>query len=91
LHFLKETGEVELLYAFDPKYWGNGYATESALASLEYAFRRVKLDRIIALAKPENIRSINVIKKTGFKPIGKKEYFGMPLMCYELLYSKGLK
>jgi ribosomal-protein-alanine N-acetyltransferase len=88
LNFLKETGEIELLYAFDPKFWGHGYATESALVSLEYAIGKLKLDRIIALAKPDNIRSINVIQKTGFKPIGTKEYFGMQLMCYELLLSK---
>jgi len=91
LNILKETGEVELLYAFDPKYWGYGYATESALASLEYAFGKLGLDRVIALAKPDNMRSNNVIQKIGFKPIGKKEYFGMQLMCYEILYSKGLK
>jgi ribosomal-protein-alanine N-acetyltransferase len=88
LNFLKETGEVELLYAFDPKYWGHGYATESGIASLEYAFRKLRLDRIIALAKPDNKKSINVIHKTGFKSIGIKEYFGMQLMCYELLIPK---
>ena len=87
LNSLKDTGEVELKYAFDPKSWGYGYSTESAKASIKFAFEKVKLKRIIALAKPNNIRSINVIKKNHFKFVGKKTYFGMRLMCYEIVDS----
>jgi ribosomal-protein-alanine N-acetyltransferase len=84
LNFLKETGEVEIMYAFDPKYWGRGYATEAATAALEYAFKRARLDRIIVLSKPDNTRSKNVIKKLKFKFVGTKRYFNMDLLCYEM-------
>jgi len=83
LNFLKETSEVEVLYAFDPKFWGKGYATESAKAALMYAFEKAKLDRVIALAKPLNIRSCNVIEKIGLKYIGIKEYFGIQAKYFE--------
>lgn len=91
LNFIKETGEVEILYAFDPEYWGCGYATESAIAALKYAFVTAKLDRVIALAMPDNTRSKNVIEKMGFKPLGLKNYFGMALLCYEKMRPEGLK
>lgn len=88
LSYLKETSEIEILYAFDPEFWGHGYATESAIMALEYAFKNAKLDRIIALAKPLNIRSSNVIKKIGLKIVGTKEYFGLKLICYEVYRNK---
>ncbi|WML37396.1 GNAT family N-acetyltransferase [Clostridium sp. OS1-26] len=84
LNFLSETSEVEVLYAFDPKFWGNGYATEAATKVLEYGFKEAKLNRIIALAKPDNIRSRRVIEKIGLKLIGIKEYFGLKCACYEV-------
>ncbi len=88
LNFLKETKEVEILYAFDPKFWGNGYATECAIKALQYGFEKAKLDRIIGLVKPHNIRSSNVIKKIGLKLVGTKEYFGLKLVCYEIFNNK---
>lgn len=88
LNFLEETSEVEILYAFDPKFWNHGYATESARVALEYAFEKAKLDRIIALAKPLNIKSSNVIEKIGLKFVGIKEYFGLQLKYYEIFNNK---
>lgn len=90
LGFLKETGEVEILYAFDPQYWGYGFATESAIVALNYAFEEAKLEGIIALAKPDNKRSINVINKLGLKPIGVKEYFGLHLECFIMTREIGI-
>lgn len=88
LNFLKETSEVEILYAFDPKFWNHGYATESVRAALEYAFEKAKLNRIIALAKPLNIKSSNVIEKIGLKFVGIKEYSGLQLKYYEIFNNK---
>jgi ribosomal-protein-alanine N-acetyltransferase len=84
LNFLKETDEVEVMYAFHPEYWGRGYATEAAAAAVEYAFKTARLDRIIVLSKADNARSKNVIRKLKFQPIGIKRYFGMDLLCYEM-------
>jgi ribosomal-protein-alanine N-acetyltransferase len=44
-------------------YWGHGYATEAARAALAYGFDILKLDRIIALAKPNNVASRRVMEK----------------------------
>ena len=64
---LKETAEIEVGYAIATKFWGQGYATEAAARCLEYGFEELKLEKIVALAFPENIASQNVMKKLGMK------------------------
>ena len=67
LRYLEELNEVELLYGLAKEYWGKGIATKAAKASVSYGFDEANLDRIIALALPENEASKKVIEKTGFK------------------------
>lgn len=73
LKYLEDLEEVDLGYRFMKKYWGKGYATESGRAMLELGFHKLKLDRIIASLLPENISSINVLKKLNFQ--FEKEYW----------------
>jgi RimJ/RimL family protein N-acetyltransferase len=60
-----DCGAPELAYAFVRSSWGKGYATEAARAAVEYAFKEIKLPRIIALAVAENLGSRNVMRKLG--------------------------
>lgn len=57
----------DLGYRIIKKYWGKGYATESALASLTYGFQRLKLKEIYAAAHVDNKSSNNVLKKVGMQ------------------------
>ncbi|MCC7117717.1 MAG: GNAT family N-acetyltransferase [Anaerolineales bacterium] len=78
---LKETGEalgmcglikretledVDLGYAFLPRFWSKGYANESAAALLNYGWNVVKLKRIVAITDPANAPSNRVLEKLGF-------------------------
>ena len=65
LKYLAETKEIDLGYRFYKRYWGKGYATESARAVLDYGVNTLKLRNIIAQAAKENTASLNVIKKMG--------------------------
>lgn len=65
LKYHPETDEVDLGYRFMKKYWGMGYATESSRASLDYGFKTLKLERIIAKAMPDNKDSLKVMQKLG--------------------------
>lgn len=67
LCFLDKTPEVELGYLLDKSYWRRGLATEGSHASLKYGFEDVKLEKIVAIAKPENIASRRVMEKVGMK------------------------
>jgi [ribosomal protein S5]-alanine N-acetyltransferase len=62
--------DVQLSYQLSPGHWGRGYATEAARAVLEYTFQETRLDRVVAYAHPENVRSVRVIEKLGFLPDG---------------------
>jgi RimJ/RimL family protein N-acetyltransferase len=53
--------ETELGWAILSAHWGNGYATEAALAAREWIQRK----RIISLIDPANVRSIRVAEKLG--------------------------
>ena len=82
LKYLEELDEVDLGYRFLTEYWGRGLATESSLASLEYGFRVLRLERILGLARPENHASIRVLEKVGMKPDGEVLYFGLPALRF---------
>ena len=59
--------DVDIGFAFLPKFWSNGYALESAKAIMIYG-RDVKgLKRILAITSPDNEASIALLEKLGFK------------------------
>ncbi len=63
-------------YRLIRKYWGNGFATESAKASLDYGFEILKLKEIFGSADRNNIASRNVLEKVGLKYIETFDYEG---------------
>ena len=56
--------DVDIGYAFLPRFWSNGYAVESALAVKEQA-RGLGLNRLVAIINPDNESSIRVAEKLG--------------------------
>ena len=62
-----ELEDVDIGYAFLPKYWSKGYAVESAMAVKEYAREVIGLKRLVAITDPENHGSIRVLEKIGLK------------------------
>jgi RimJ/RimL family protein N-acetyltransferase len=65
LQYLPELDETEVGFLLDRPFWGRGYATEAAKASLDFGFEQVSLSQIIALVHPENMASRRVIEKCG--------------------------
>lgn len=61
----REPGEIEVGYALKPAYWGFGYATEIAVASIRVGFEDLRLRRIIAIALAANGASRRVLEKCG--------------------------
>lgn len=59
------TPSVEIGWRLAYDYWGRGYATEGAIASLEYGFRQLQLPEIVSFTAKQNTRSIAVMKKIG--------------------------
>lgn len=62
-----EEGLVDLGFRFYRKYWGKGYATEAARASVAYGFEQLGISEIIGRAAIDNRASIRVLEKVGMK------------------------
>jgi ribosomal-protein-alanine N-acetyltransferase len=57
----------EIGWVFNRAYHGHGYATEAAMALLQYGFETLRLHRIIATCQPENVASCRVMEKLGMR------------------------
>jgi [ribosomal protein S5]-alanine N-acetyltransferase len=62
-----ESDQVELVYVIAADYWGRGYASEAAAAIRDYAFRKLRINRLVSLIDPANIASERVALKIGMK------------------------
>ena len=79
-----ETGEVEILWALERGSWERGYGTEAARAALAYAFDVVRLDRVIALARPQNGPSRRIMDKLGLRWEKDVDAFGAAAVYYAI-------
>jgi RimJ/RimL family protein N-acetyltransferase len=63
-HYIPQVG---LFYALAPEARGQGYATETAQALIDYGFRAWNLDRIIAQTEADNEASMAVMRRVGMR------------------------
>jgi RimJ/RimL family protein N-acetyltransferase len=59
--------DVDIGFAFLPRFWSKGYAYESASAVMDYGRKVLGLARIVALTAPDNQGSIRVLEKIGLR------------------------
>ena len=63
-------GTISLGYTFSYKHHRNGYAFESISALIELLHTRYPAWDFISFTEPENIASMNLLKKLGYKDMG---------------------
>ena len=81
---LKETGELEVGYAVAKEFWGKGYASEAANEFLNYAFSKLKSEKVVAVAAPENAASRRVMEKIGMRYDYTGVFYGRDLVHYSI-------
>jgi ribosomal-protein-alanine N-acetyltransferase len=96
---LGDTPEIELGYTLHREFWGRGLAAEAARASLRLGFEAAGLPRIVAIARPENLRSRRVMEKVGmryertgpdpYSPGREVVWYGLSLAEYHRLARAG--
>jgi RimJ/RimL family protein N-acetyltransferase len=74
--------DVELGYRFCRPAWGQGFATEAAVACLDHAFETVALAEVLAVIDPDNLRSLRVIDRLRFRAAGRRRAYGKDLLLY---------
>jgi ribosomal-protein-alanine N-acetyltransferase len=82
LQYLPELDETEVGFLLDKPFWGKGYATEAALASLNFGFKHFPFDHLIALVHAENLASRRVIKKCAMIYVDTLPLWGIELLRY---------
>ncbi|MGW3626239.1 GNAT family N-acetyltransferase [Streptomyces sp. NPDC000880] len=77
---------VEIGWRLGRPFWGQGYASEAAQASLEFALQDRGLDRVISIARVGNDASENVMRKLGMVPERQTSHpvYGFPLQVYAI-------
>jgi RimJ/RimL family protein N-acetyltransferase len=68
--------DVEAAYILRRDRWGRGYATEALRKVLRIGHDELGLERIVALAYPENDASRRVMEKAGMRADGTTEAYG---------------
>jgi [ribosomal protein S5]-alanine N-acetyltransferase len=57
----------EIGYHLRRDFWGQGLASEAAIACRDWAFAHLKTTRVISLIRPENLPSRRVAERVGMK------------------------
>ncbi|MEM7350473.1 MAG: GNAT family N-acetyltransferase [Acidobacteriota bacterium] len=58
--------DPDIGFAYLPRFWSRGYATEAAVAVMAYGRRTLGLGRLLAITSPANVGSQRVLEKVGF-------------------------
>lgn len=82
---------VEIGWRLARERWGQGYATEGAVAALRYGFATLGLAEIVAFTAPGNARSRRVMEKLGMQHdvAGDFDHPAIPVehpLCRHVLY-----
>ncbi|NJM71656.1 MAG: GNAT family N-acetyltransferase [Scytonema sp. RU_4_4] len=88
LEYMPSLNEVEVNYLLAREYWGQGFATESAIALLRYGFETLQFDRLVALAKPENLASLRVMEKIGMQFEKNIQLYGVEWAFYTIKHDQ---
>jgi RimJ/RimL family protein N-acetyltransferase len=71
-------------YRLPKKFWGKGYATEAALATIKIGFEKLGLSEIVAHARKENSASLRVLEKCGMKITGEGQECGGEIWVFQI-------
>lgn len=69
-------------YRMLPQYWGKGLGLEAAQATLDYAYKVLKLEKVVAEAVVENVASNRILQKIGLKLVDTYEKDGFMINLY---------
>ena len=69
-------GEYEVGWRLREDAWGQGFAKEAAIASLDFAFDRFGASTVVALTVAGNVASLGLMKRLGMKRRADLDFVG---------------
>lgn len=77
--------DIEIGYRLYKKFWSNGYATELAKALIQWGFKNLSVNTLVAVTHPKNTRSRHVLEKSGMNYVGIVNCYDAEVAKYEIL------
>lgn len=74
----------EIGYHLRRDFWGQGLATEAAIACRDWAFAHLKTDHLISLIRPENLPSRRVAERNGMSVWKEVNWRELPHCVYSI-------
>ena len=71
-------------FALLPDYYKKGYAKEASIGFLQHLFNEQTKLNVLAICREDNVASITLLEKLGFKYSHKTEDDGIQLLVYDL-------
>ena len=81
---LGETLQTEVGYGMIKEFWGKGIGFETARGWLGYGFETANLEKIVAVASPENTASWRIMEKLGMRREKLETHYGMLCVFYAI-------
>ncbi len=89
---VRDSADWELGYWLGEPYWNRGYGSEAATALCDYAFTRLKLERIVAGHFADNHASGSILTKLGFRYTSEKARYcwarASEVKCLEMALTR---
>ena len=76
------TGKPEMGWALGPDFWGQGYASEAALAALRWAGDAMQGFDICCIIEPGHAASLRIAEKCGFARVAETSFRGKPILQF---------
>ena len=88
---LEKTGKTEVGYGMIKEFWGRGIGFETARGWLEYGFEKAHLEKIVAVASPENTASWRIMEKLGMRRGKLETHYGISCFFYAISKEEFIK
>ena len=64
--YIRDVNMITIGYRLNDRYWGKGIATKTVKAMTDYLFNDIGINRVNAFVMPENIKSLDVLRRNRF-------------------------
>lgn len=76
--------DIEVGYALHKVFWNQGYATELAMAIIDWGFKHLDVTKLVGVINPANQGSRHVLEKVGMHYVGKQPYYDIEVDRFEI-------
>lgn len=88
LSYTPELEQYNIGFRFFKDLWNKGFATETAIKCLEFAFVDLKVDEVVGRSMAENKASIKVLQKIGMTYKNSSDFDGKEGVVYQMTKSE---